>query len=105
MKTPPGFVALLVFVFALPLAHAGELRVGAAAVNITPPNGIPMAGYYATRLAEGTHDDLHAKAIVLDGGRVAISNGCPPVEARLTVSRRGTTLRAQWPSCRGNDRG
>lgn len=51
-----------------------ELRVGAAAVPITPPEGIPLAGYYATRLASGTHDDLHAKAIVLelDGARAAL---------------------------------
>ena len=27
-----------------------------------------MAGYYSTRLATGTHDDLHAKAIVLESG-------------------------------------
>ncbi|MBL9202772.1 MAG: hypothetical protein JNL39_19820 [Opitutaceae bacterium] len=55
-------------------ASAGELRVGAAAVRITPPNAIPMAGYYATRLAEGTHDELHAKAIVFeqDGARAAL---------------------------------
>ena len=25
-----------------------------------------MAGYYSTRLATGTHDDLHAKALVLE---------------------------------------
>ena len=53
---------------------AGELRVGAAAVDITPPVGIPMAGYYATRLAEGTHDQLHAKAMVFeqDGAKAAV---------------------------------
>ena len=28
-----------------------------------------MAGYYSTRLATGTHDDLHAKAMVLESGR------------------------------------
>ncbi|MEO7652431.1 MAG: hypothetical protein ABIZ80_18355 [Bryobacteraceae bacterium] len=41
-------------------------RVGRAAVRITPPAGIPMAGYYSVRLAEGTHDDLFAKAIVIE---------------------------------------
>lgn len=45
---------------------AAELRVGAAAVNITPPVGIGMAGYYFERGAQGTNDDLFAKAIVLD---------------------------------------
>jgi hypothetical protein len=53
-------------------AYSAELRVGAAAVPITPPVGTPMAGYYSARGAEGVHDDLHAKAIVLEaGGRSA----------------------------------
>ena len=54
--------------------RAGELRVGAAAVNITPPVGIGMAGYYFERGAQGTNDGLFAKAIVLeqDGGRAAL---------------------------------
>jgi neutral ceramidase len=50
------------------LAAAGELRAGCAAVNITPPVGIPMAGYYSIRKAEGTHDELMAKALVLESG-------------------------------------
>jgi neutral ceramidase len=55
-------------------AEPGELRMGAAAVRITPLVGTPMAGYYATRLSEGTHDDLHAKALVFEqsGVKVAI---------------------------------
>jgi hypothetical protein len=47
-------------------AWAGELRAGAAAVTITPPPGIPMAGYYSLRGAQEVHDDLQAKAIVLE---------------------------------------
>ena len=64
-------MALLVLPAAL---SAGELRVGRAAVRITPPPGMPMAGYYYNRGAEGVHDDLHAKAIVLeqDGARAAL---------------------------------
>jgi neutral ceramidase len=50
------------------LATARTLRVGAAQVVITPPVGMPMAGYYATRLMTGVHDDLHAKAIVIWSG-------------------------------------
>lgn len=49
-------------------ALSGELRVGAAAVPITPPVGIPMAGYYSERGAQGVHDDLHARAIVIEAG-------------------------------------
>jgi hypothetical protein len=54
--------------------RAGELSAGAAAVDITPSRGCPMAGYYSVRGAEGTHDPLHSKALVLekDGVRVAL---------------------------------
>jgi neutral ceramidase len=49
-------------------ARAEGLRVGAAAVVITPPPGTPMAGYYVSRAAEGVHDDLYAKAFVFEVG-------------------------------------
>ena len=54
--------------------YAGELRIGIATVKITPTKGTPMAGYYHERGAEGTLDDLHAKAIVLeqDGTKAAL---------------------------------
>ncbi len=53
---------------------AGELRVGAAVTKITPPLGLPLAGYYHERGAEGVHDDLYARAIVLekDGVKAAL---------------------------------
>ena len=50
------------------LGHAGELRVGTAAVTINPPEGIGLAGYYHERGNEGVLDDLFAKAAVLDDG-------------------------------------
>src|SRR5581483_11591929 len=55
-------------------ALAGPPTAGAAEVDITPPVGCPMAGYYSLRGAEGTHDPLHAKALVLekDGTRAAL---------------------------------
>jgi neutral ceramidase len=46
------------------LAEEKKLRVGVAEVDITPPLGFPMSGYYHERLAEGTIDPLKAKAIV-----------------------------------------
>ena len=57
-----------------PHTALGDLSAGAAAVDITPPRGCPMAGYYSVRGAEGTHDPLHSKALVLekDGVRVAL---------------------------------
>lgn len=63
--------ALIAAVMA-PTARGEGLRVGAAAVVITPPPGTPLAGYYSERAAEGVHDDLFAKAIVLESdGRSA----------------------------------
>lgn len=59
--------------FAAP-SFAGEFRVGAAAVCITPSAGTPLAGYYHSRAASGVHDDLHSKALVVekDGSRTAL---------------------------------
>jgi hypothetical protein len=66
-----GWAALLVSVllslFATSL-HAAALRAGAAVVNITPTPGIGLAGYYFERGAEGTNDDLFARALVLEAG-------------------------------------
>jgi hypothetical protein len=50
-------------------AGAAELRIGTAAVKITPPNGTPMAGYYGARGSDGVLDELFAKATVLDDGK------------------------------------
>jgi len=49
-------------------AGGAELRLGVGSVKITPPIGAPMAGYYYNRAAEAVHDDLWAKAIVLELG-------------------------------------
>ena len=45
------------------------MKVGLSSVNITPPIGVPMAGY-SDRMssAKGIHDDLYAKAVVFDDG-------------------------------------
>ncbi len=52
----------------------GELRVGAGHTKITPEGPIPLAGYGARwgglgmKKSTGVHDDLYARAIVLDDG-------------------------------------
>lgn len=56
------------FLFLVSVASAQTLRVGVGEVVITPSAGMPMAGYYSTRLMKGVHDDLHAKAIVIASG-------------------------------------
>ena len=50
-------------------AHAGELKLGTAAVPINPPPGIGLAGYYHERSHEGVLDDIAVKATVLDDGQ------------------------------------
>lgn len=56
------------------VARGAGLQVGVASVDITPPLGIPMAGYYHERGADGVLDPLFSKALVIesDGTRVAL---------------------------------
>lgn len=73
-KLAPRLIGMALFVQALSTpASAGELRAGAAMVKITPPAGIPLAGYYHERGAEGVHDDLHARALVLERDGVTVA--------------------------------
>ncbi len=53
--------------------HAQQLRLGVAEVDITPPVGAPLAGYYYNRDATGVHDPLHVKAMVLEQGGVKVA--------------------------------
>ena len=59
--------------FSASVAVAGELRVGTAAVKITPPNGTPMAGGYGRNESQGVLDDLYAKAAILDDGHASVA--------------------------------
>jgi hypothetical protein len=58
---------LACFLCAAPIFSA-ELRVGAAATVVTPPEGTPLAGYYSMRGAKRTLDDIYSKAVVLEVG-------------------------------------
>ena len=59
----------------LSAAPVDGFKAGAASVDITPPVGTPMAGYYAERLSQGVHDPLYAKAVVMEcGGKKAASS-------------------------------
>jgi len=55
-----------------PAGMAG-LRVGRGQVDITPPAGMPMGGYFEIRLNTGTHDPLHAKALVIEANGVKVA--------------------------------
>ena len=49
------------------------LRAGVAEVNITPPVGITLCGFSARKgPSASVHDDLYARALVLDDGRTRL---------------------------------
>jgi hypothetical protein len=65
-------VAVLAIVWTLenaPMAEAAEFAAGVAVVDITPPVGYRMSGYFSERLSTGALNPLHAKALVLRDGR------------------------------------
>src|SRR4051794_28439662 len=69
--------------------RAAEIEAAAAAVEITPPKGYRMAGYFAERLNTGTHDPLHAKALVFrQGDRQAALVFCDLVGIPREVAQR-----------------
>ena len=45
-----------------------QLCAGFARVNITPPMGMPIAGYYQVRLADKVLDELEANAVAVAAG-------------------------------------
>lgn len=50
------------------------LKTGVAAVRITPLTGSPLAGFAARAgVSTGTHDELYARALVLDTGVTAVA--------------------------------
>jgi neutral ceramidase len=63
----------LFFAMAITCVADAETRVGVAKVDITPPLGAPMAGYYHARGADGILDPLYSRALVVehDGVRAA----------------------------------
>lgn len=57
---------LLCFILIASQLHAGDFRVGAARVDITPKDGTPLGGYYKFRGSAGVLDPLYAKTIVME---------------------------------------
>ena len=47
---------------------ANNLKIGYARVNITPPMGVNIAGYYQERIADGVLDELEACAVAVSSG-------------------------------------
>jgi hypothetical protein len=70
-----------------------SIEVGAAEIDITPPVGMRMAGYFDERFSTGVHDPLKAKALILRQGNQEIAMVfCDLVGVSLNVT---TNARAQ----------
>ena len=52
------------------VAQTAPLSVGLAEIEITPPLGYRMDGYFAERLSTGTKDPLKARALVFQQFRL-----------------------------------
>jgi neutral ceramidase len=69
-----GLMTLLLFLHPVRSRGAGVLRAGAAAVDISPLEfPLNMPGGFSANMAEGAHDPLHARAIVLDDAATRIA--------------------------------
>ncbi len=69
------------------------LTAGAAETVITPPVGTPMEGYGARAdVSQGVHDDLHARAVVIDDGDSAVAI----VACDLVGVERKLVARGEW---------
>jgi len=49
------------------------LKSGAAIVDITPPLGVHIRGYFQPRIAKDIHDNLFVKSLVLDDGETKLA--------------------------------
>src|SRR5437764_6535458 len=99
MKIIPRFLIQVLLALSIILCFASTnfaaepLKIGAAEIDITPPVGHRVAGYFDERLATGVHDPLKAKAIVMKQGDEQIALVfCDLVGLSLNVT---TNARAQ----------
>jgi neutral ceramidase len=73
-------------------ASNDSIEAGAAEIDITPPAGMRMAGYFDERFATGVHDPLKAKALVLrQGGQEIAMVFCDLVGVSLNVTTNART--------------
>lgn len=86
----------------LPGAGAAEMSAGVAVIDITPPPGYRMSGYFHERLSTGISNPLQAKAIVLrQGGESGAMVFCDIIGISPDVSsraRKGAAEKTGIPS-------
>ena len=86
---------LVLALWAVLAAQAPPLQVGLAEIDITPPPGYRMDGYFYERLNTGQRDPLMAKAVVFQQGptRAALV-ACDLIGMPLSLSREVRSLAA-----------
>ncbi len=62
------WVTLLFFIASFSTVSNAQLKVGVGKTDVTPPLGTPLRGYYYERLATNVHDELYARAMVIEDG-------------------------------------
>jgi hypothetical protein len=105
MKSPRLLPVLVAMATGLSAATNTSLRVGQAAVDLTPP---PLMPFHAPQRppfpatpAEGVHDPLHAKAIVFESGGIkAAIVACDMTSLRCTSSPPPASTSEEFPRCR-----
>jgi outer membrane protein assembly factor BamB len=85
-----NLLPLLLVLALVPAAHA-------ARPDPCPDGRFPLVGVEPIGTTGGV------ETLVLEDGRLALDEVCPPVEARVKAKRRATTIRARWTSCPGLD--
>lgn len=86
--------SVVTLLLAVPLSSsAADLRAGVAVVDITPPQGFRMSGYFYERFNTGTKDPLNAKALVFQQGeQQAAIVFCDLIGISLEVAREARKL-------------
>ena len=81
---------------------ASELLVGAAEIDITPPLGVSLCGYFVDRKADGILDHLYAHAVVLQLADQAVALvSCDLIFPSPHITRRVRQIVAERTSVPG----
>jgi hypothetical protein len=81
---------------------AGALRAGAATSNISPWIGLSVNGGMTDRKVQHVHDELHARALVLDDGKtrvaIVVCDSCATPREVVTEAKRRILAQSKIPA-------
>ena len=58
---------LFIIIYGCVSTEQPKIKVGLGEATITPPVGTPMRGYVRSDVSQGVHDELYARALVVEG--------------------------------------